>query len=554
MMAGINVPGILQKIVASGQSSIAHVEQRVDVHTAPEQYYFVLDLIEDLSTYDALQQAATTELSRLEPGKSYWVRVSASPDSSGETFQQSITIRSDIELVLRSSHDSVIVENPRRVVQREVIEDFTHDFRINVAPECPIIDVTLDLCCRKASSQGRPRQVARLTLSLNGTYSPVDEQLLEATHIALDASLPEGIAIIHIEDGLENLRLTGWSYRNWPLRIDSFPRPTISLATFVEHQIPPANVRNEVRVLSRCNPPRLIRWLTRLLQRHGEHLSIIITDHTGSDFPWEMMELDVEQEGEIPLGAIAVIVRWLPVQFYESWYYLQMQDDACTGDVIVHLDQAEGVPLDIEQESFDQFSTSYYTHLDEVRQRLSHSLQSVGLVYLGCHGLVVDRDHREMVEREIQLGSLTNPSERLVPIELEIVGRHQELRPVVFVNACHSGRLIRDSMHRLRGLPEVFLARVARGYIGTLGPVESAYAAQIVQAMSQAVSAVDGGIRIGEFLRRLRAEAVKRLRENETRENWLRYIYTFMYVYYGNPLIRLRLTPAGARDEAGVDE
>jgi hypothetical protein len=49
------------------------------------------------------------------------------------------------------------------------------------------------------------------------------------------------------------------------------------------------------------------------------------------------------------------------------------------------------------------------------------------------------------------------------------------------------------------------------------------------------------GARPAEVLRRLRVEAVDRIRAWPTPKDWESFLYTFMYVYYGNPFARLRL-------------
>ena len=120
-----------------------------------------------------------------------------------------------------------------------------------------------------------------------------------------------------------------------------------------------------------------------------------------------------------------------------------------------------------------------------------------------------------------------------------------------WVPALHRGDAIGDSARLMRdsqgfyGLPEVLLALLAGGYIGTLGPVGMEYAPVIGQQILEAARCSPAGINPAEELRRIRAEAVQQLEQQPSLENMLNFVFAFMYVYYGNPLASLRLTGAG---------
>jgi uncharacterized Zn finger protein len=91
------------------------------------------------------------------------------------------------------------------------------------------------------------------------------------------------------------------------------------------------------------------------------------------------------------------------------------------------------------------------------------------------------------------------------------------------------------------GLPEVLLARVANGYIGTSSEIDTQYAAQVAQRiLTEAAS--NKGVQLSMILRKIRQTAVTKLEESACQKNWYNFMDAFSYIYYGNPLIRLKLT------------
>ena len=120
---------------------------------------------------------------------------------------------------------------------------------------------------------------------------------------------------------------------------------------------------------------------------------------------------------------------------------------------------------------------------------------------------------------------------------------------VVFMNACHSGRLCRNDRANIfddgyrTGFATFFLERGAKGVVGTLGKVDDTYAAQIARNFFAEYKR-NSNLTVAELLRNLRAEADRNLQIEDSTENYLLFLYTFMYIYYGHPLTVLQLTPA----------
>jgi hypothetical protein len=122
-------------------------------------------------------------------------------------------------------------------------------------------------------------------------------------------------------------------------------------------------------------------------------------------------------------------------------------------------------------------------------------------------------------------------------------------RPIVFLNGCDSARVTSEeerfvSSYRL-GFPEVFLAKGARGFIGTLAAVVDLHAAEYARDfIDKALKNPD--MPVAAILKELRAEAVAALPINPVPDDSQsrKFLNTFMYVYYGNPLTNLKLKEA----------
>ncbi|MGB0386393.1 MAG: CHAT domain-containing protein [Ardenticatenaceae bacterium] len=557
-MSTANRSSFIQSVAAGRRSTISHVQQKVEVVHPPQPFYFNLELIEgdDGSDFPIWDAPSANEQPSLKPGKAYRVLVSASMD--GKPGQQAVKSQSALDLYLKatlkasgSAKDRVKVVDPRTQVEpKEVIEEeFEHEFHLNVAEELPYGELALELLYRRSKSRHKPRLAATLTVKLEGTYNPIDHQLLKTCRVSLDIKRPTQTTILHVESGASagHFRLIGWSASNRTVRTPAIKSPEIDLATFVEQKVPPETIRNKVSHFSRRSG-HVVGCIKKLLRCHKckswckcEKPSLIIVDHAGLQLPWEMLELSPGHY----LGALAPVVRWIAVPFFDSWRTLQVRPQQKSGTVVAYLDEQEVSHTALERDILNQLLTRYYQDTKQLRQRLKQSLTGVGMVYLGCHGIFSYKSYNN--RHKMAIGSLHNPSNRLISLDLEGLPAMEGERPVLFVNACHSARLMWDDYGPF-GLPEVLLAYVASGYIGTLGPVGSRYAVKIAQQILHGAGTEKNGVSPSEILRQLRAIAVKQLNENDL-SSWLKFIYTFMYVYYGNPLARLRLLPANQTGE-----
>jgi hypothetical protein len=459
-------------------------------------------------------------------------------------------------MVLECRGDAAVgiqIADPCIQVAFDQIEDLSRQITVTVTADCPRGDAIFELFQIRPGRGRIEKTWATLELFVEGNFNLVNQKLVEAVKILPNATLPDYVAILHVEAPQpDKLRLHGWNRLVRPLNLVVLkPEIKIGLAEFVEKKVDPDQVRGIIDSVSRHTEPALLKWFQNLLElcddkQSDKRLCIIIADHTEAEIPWEMIKI---RHGE-HLGAVCRVSRWIPLRIdKESWWQLEVKEEEHSGDVIAYLDHDEVNYSDVEKDALDQFANMVCQNTVELKRQLSQSLGQVGLVYIGCHGIFTySKKH------EIAVGSLENPKGRISPALLEDLKRQEGKRPVLFINACHSARLMLDvpglSAERvLYGLPEVMMAKLASGYIGTLGPVGSRDAARIAENLLESAREVE--VTPAEWLREIRAKAVKELSQENTLENQLTFIYSFMYVYYGNPLAQLKLTRA-EKKEAGL--
>ncbi len=514
-------------------------------------------------------------ITQLEPGKRYIITVQARPEESEvvpETkskTQKCIHIQSSLALYLQVKgtgvDQAISITNPQTTLIEDEANGYEYEFELETAAHLPYGKATLELLFKRGSRRSRPETAVTLPIFLAGNYNPIDQSSLDAVNVDLAMERPEQTAFIHVERLGEKIKLTCFGHSATG-RINTIPftPPKVRLADFIADEEKTSIVLGDVRAFSddtanikiefedvtryqNDNPLTLLKWVHILFQRLGKDMQLVIYDHTDTEIPWEMLEL----EDGVYLGAIVSIARWLPIPLGALGHKkLEIRTESFTGHIVAYLDDQELSDTTVERNLLASFETEFHPSIDHLCARLKQSLSETGLVYLGCHGMFTPHD----IDK-IAYGSRNNPSNRLIPLQLENLDTQQAERPILFVNACHSGRVIRrQEEYRLHGLPIVMLKRIASGYIGTLGPVGSTYASEIARYILDAMHDKTNGAKPVQLLRQLRAMAAKQLNDDkDSLENQLRFIYTFMYVYYGNPLARLSLLPVQNVQGGGCD-
>lgn len=511
------------------------------------QVFFKLELIEE--TLDVVQLALGLSTQQegvplIKPSSSYQLHLEISPYGIGGSPSHAI-IRSEITLELVCNHASVAIEDSTiKVSFEEASSYFEQDINVTTLKDGPTDDVVFALLWYPSGSNHK-KQGPTLKMMFKGTYILADEEMASTTKVKLiDLTIPppEQTAIMHVvSSGIGKITVKGWNYRCGKLHVDMTDWEPLRLEDFIEQDISPEEARYRIRRFSRSKiEVELIQWLKKLLKRYGKELCLVIVDHTDMETPWEMLEL----QDEVYLGTQAMVMRWTCVKLFDKWRILQIQDMQKYGSVISYLDDEELGPCQTyyERRALSVLKKQDYKHLEELRQhlrRLEH-VRDIGLIYLGCHG-----------HEGNSIGSQRYAAERITALDLEMPKVYPDPRPIVFVNACESARLKRDGRDYFNGLLEVLLARFASGYIGAIGKVGSAYASSVAKRVMQD-ACMEESIPIAEMLRRLKEEAAKAVQEDELAklnedERHLReveFLYAFMYVYYGNGLVGLRLISA----------
>jgi hypothetical protein len=532
------VSNLIQRAVSSNDAP--YTPQPVVKQPLP--VYLSLELLEENSTFDPF--ATTTEL---KPGKTYALHVWATTEV--QEGQAAITVGSQLELFLKSSHETVKIDSCGAIkCHLDHRDQPLHTFSLNVAEDCPKAEVTFQMVYRKVNSQYRSF-LPPLETILAGTHYAPDKELLKRCEI-YDSQLPDNTAILHIQKGKDDsysktLHINGWSYQQRPLQISQVV-DDMSLGDWIDQGEKPETIRNLVRGFSK-NQVELINWLQCLIHDHQDKLTLIIVNHTLSELPWEIVELDDDQF----LGAYANVVRWTWVGGRGTYHKLQVIEETVpSGEILCYLSQS--VSKTEEAKLLEKFVVNHCQNPYKLRQKLEHSLEKISLVYLACHG-TFNRKLRKKENilavtpftthyRDSHVATLGDGIEQINLVDLESLTKRDGIRPLFLVNACHSARLM-DKQFKPYGFLNIFMSTVASGYIGTMATVNSDYAAKMAQKLLDKAHTEPEGIPIAKRLKQIRHEVVEELKANPNEDNWKAFINTFLYVYYGNPLARLKLKP-----------
>lgn len=392
----------------------------------------------------------------------------------------------------------------------------------------------------RLSTRSRPAKATDSTEALLlEDLTPLDDEALDVErgqelNIVPDVDIPDNWAILHVSEPQRgHLKLYGIHRSMLHGKIPQLRQQQIGLAEFVDSKVPAKSIFESVNRFSReVVPQELHLWLRKVVRQSPEAVFIIV-EHTETCIPWELVRLE---EGY--LGTHAEIVRWTTVRYYHRSVCMTPREELHSGSVASFVTLKNTAA---EKDELRELSHKALSNGAELLDFLEEAdLSSVGLIYLACHGVLRYGHKTSTLYRT--LGSLTNPSRGFVDLDLEDLKRRGEALPVFVVNACHSGRLHRDEGGGLHGFPKEFLAYVARAYVGTLGPVGDPYASEIGARILRRIRECGEGIYLSRLLREMREEASKGISYRKSPEKaQLRMLYTFMYVYYGNPLLRLKV-------------
>lgn len=325
----------------------------------------------------------------------------------------------------------------------------------------------------------------------------------------------------------------------------TMPRPQLALGGMVDRDSPAEEQANGIRYLMQqwsADAEPLRDWVELLRADVGdESLRLVVWDDSGYEIPWELVYTWGDEQvgrGEGWLGQLVTVTRMVTIRAIhprQKWDPLKLGDHTCEGDAVAWA--IEDMRSDLS--SLDRFRPHELRTNLELVTRLREATP-VGLVYIAAHGVFSDRMTR-LALGGLGLQAFDKP-------ELPALVRSHGL---VFMNACHSGRLLNDVRSNLRlfGFAELFLRHGAANVIGTAGKVDTALARLVADGIFQEI-VEQPNLPVAEAVRRVRARAAAEVDpEQPDREALKKFIYTFMYVCYGNPFTRLAVPAIGAGDE-----
>jgi len=363
---------------------------------------------------------------------------------------------------------------------------------------------------------------------------------LDPVAIAPGARLDKGIAVLRVsiadDPAGTRFQLAG-DCPGLPLPdtvSDRQRRPDLALAD-LSSDLRPWEVGRQLRSWSETKD-ELTEWLNALLARHGESLRLIIDDRTGWEIPWELFWLPGSGS---PYGAPGWLGAIVPVARRTAPRRPGAIDQStdrhdCCGEVVAYVDAA----MSGDGEVLGRYGVIPLEDLDAVLDRLEVDDDRLGLIYLAAHGT------HSSSGNEFTLGDLS-----VFELEQAEVAALRRARVFVFLNACHSARIMYDDRNNdltPRGFARAFLDHGARGVIGTSTPVGVDEACAIAEDL---LCRLARGVPAATALRDHRREVARhhsmlnrrQLRERDGVQRTQAMLDAFGYLYFGYPDTTVRL-------------
>jgi hypothetical protein len=305
--------------------------------------------------------------------------------------------------------------------------------------------------------------------------------------------------------------------------------------------------------------PELRKWFEAVRAAVGDDLRLVIWDETGTEVPWELLYLHRGQATGLEpgwLGALVAVTR--KARVYPDTGAVAQDDDAQDDDAQdddAQDDDAQDDELSdrkidgamlacladdmtADTDALDRFRHHRVAEAD-LFQRLLDENEALAMLYVACHGYFTS-SIRAWTLGQITLSSMTGVRMRCL----------ESKAGVVFLNACHSGRMVSDRRagRALHGFVEAFLRRGASVVIGPSGEVD----AQVARRFAGLVLRYFGerpGIPVSMALRDARAEIARSVPVRDpAKEQVHNLVYAFMFLCYGNPNARVVLPLADPQD------
>ncbi|WP_224248188.1 hypothetical protein [Hyalangium gracile] len=469
----------------------------------------------------------------LAPGGTFHVRVMLSPAGLEEADAVDFAEAESLSLSWDGPKGLQLQTETASLVPSELDSGLaTREFWLKTAPDAQGVQGRLSL--HRATRA--PHQVRSLELRIEKAGRVLPEALRDKILVDLEEAPedPEATAFLHIEATDQTLRLHWFPSEDpssGPISVLEPPRNLLDPPGPPDTRKLLYTVQNFFR--RQCG--RLTAWLKERLKARSD-VTLIIQEYAETRVPWEMLELPSTQGRRVvptPIGALIKVVRWLKTMDQEEGEHLplRMGRQTWSGRAMSYVAEKELEQAAQELEAL-QGCHERFDDIELLGQELQDDSSSLAMLFVASHG----QSPEDEPDPEA-------PEHVLTQLILNLPTFIQKERPLIFINACHSGLLLRDD-YGVSGLPERLLGTFAGAYLGVMGRIEEGIAASVGARILQAARA-EGGVCIPEELRRVRKEAFEKLNVNDP-ESRRAYVSTFMYVFYGTPEAYLKLEPAGA--------
>lgn len=377
--------------------------------------------------------------------------------------------------------------------------------------------------------------------------------LSESFGIKLDGKFDGKFAFLEVEDHTDNniiIRCRHGSLKiGEQLDTDPIPAPEISFDKIINLNL--EETPGIMRMFSQKNSQakKIRGWLLKLQEKQHNFSYLIINDRTTFEIPWEMLELKKNDY----LGASLVTVRWQDITNPEDLddvnglINLEVVEKKCYGKIVAYLNTQDLPSVEQEKEILEVFNPTIYDNVRNFFDDLDQVNSEVSLVFIASHGFF---------DKDLSQSKLGEEDERqrisvydLYKYDFNFFKKGS----IVFMNACNSGRLQQNDTLKINdtnpttgreypiGFSTFFLEKGAEGVIGTLCKVDDKYAAKISRNFFQEYQK-DPHLSVATILKNLRQKAANEYQGQKSNyENTYLFIFTFMYIYYGNPMAKLEL-------------
>jgi hypothetical protein len=339
---------------------------------------------------------------------------------------------------------------------------------------------------------------------------------------------PPGTAVLHVQLDGDGITVQG-RYEEIelpPTGGDHYRAPKLALADLAKDGgVTPVGVHYLMLRWSETHDD-IVDWIVRLRRRIGDNeLRLVIWDDTGLEIPWELLWIDPDDGPPGWLGGLVPVVRWTTIHWPRNSQGASFSDPPveCSGEIAAYVDQEMKDDLIVLRRSgiVTEFTAA------ELPGRINTPSPALGLVYVAAHGTCDPHDVTKMKLGDLLVTSLSpNPLAGMLAS-----------RSLVFLNGCHSGRLVHDAHLNdkyLRGFVQAFIKLGAAAVIGTTGAVGQHEARQMAEEILSKLGADDPphvAVALRDARARFSAEVTPATTDEEA---LLTFLYAYMYVCYGN--------------------